>query len=115
MSATHIQCGIVHHRVNREPLDADSVLSYEGLIDGITRDTTEGSTKSGALYAGMITAVVEDPKSAYSSYNGPYYISYNANGEESLSYSAERLALLSDINDVEEDINETIFDWGTLL
>ena len=113
MSATHIQCGIVNHRVNREPLDVDSVLAYDDLINGITRDIAVGSTKSGALYAGMITAVVEDPESAYSAYNGPYYISYS-NGNESLSYNATRLVLSNDIDDVEEDVSKTLFGWGVL-
>ena len=118
MGATHIQCGITNHRINREPLDAESVIySYSYLQDKLEmRSRTQ--TKEGALYAGMITSVINDDES---SYNGPWYISYAINNSI-VSYSADRILTNQEIKsyvasvkeEIENEVNETIYTWGVL-
>lgn len=116
MSATHIQCGVVNHRINRQPLDAESVLySYSDILER-THAIKNGVTKKGALYAGMFTSVINDNEEAY---NGPYYISYGVDDETGyLSYFPNRLSSTYELNEavdeVEEEVNTVLFGWGTL-
>ena len=115
MGATHIQTGVVNHRINREPLDAESVMnSYEDLLSYV-ESTGNGTTAEGAFYAGHVTAVVNDMQSAY---NGLYYISYGFNEQGHLAYTANRMAssyeVDQDIIECEETVYNTIFGWGHL-
>ena len=118
MGATHIQCGVTNHRINREPLDAESVLySYSHLQSELAmKDKTQ--TREGALYAGMITSVINDSEEAY---NGPWYISYQINSGQ-VSYNADRLPTNTEVNsyvggvktEIENEVNEVVFSWGHL-
>lgn len=107
MGVTHIQCGVTNHRINREPLDAESVMfSYDALRRHVEKQR-HSETTEGAFYAGLYTSVISDENDAY---NGPYYISYEVSGEE-VSYTAERL-----VNSYEMDttVYTVCFDWGHL-
>lgn len=107
-TATHIQCGVVNHRINREPLDADSVVfSYSDLKDRI-------DGREGAFYAGMVTAVTNDEDTTY---NGPWYVSY----QTPTSYSADRILtkteVMSYVDDVKQSVEEevhSVISWGHL-
>jgi hypothetical protein len=85
MAATQIQCGVTNNRINREPIDSESVIySYDALMQKVRAE-------NGFLYGGQVTSVVNDLDSYR---NGPYYISYNP--EILNSYSADRIVLKSE-------------------
>ena len=71
MAATQVQCGVTNNRINREPIDSESVVySYSNLADKL-------SARSGFIYGGLITSVINDEEKEK---NGPWYISYNKEG-----------------------------------
>lgn len=121
MGATHIQCGITNHRTNREPLDAESVLYSYSCLQNRLAMKDETQTHEGALYAGMITSIINDDEA---SYNGPWYISYQISGDEveQVSYNADRLPTSTEVNsyvggvktEIENEVNEVLFSWGHL-
>lgn len=85
MAATQIQYGITNNRINREPIDSESVVySYDALIEKV-------NAQNGFFYGGLVTSVVNDENSYK---NGPYYISYDPNVLN--SYSADRIVLKSE-------------------
>lgn len=90
--ATDIQCGVINHRIYREPLDGESVMqTYSDLMQHLEMDGP-CDTKIGRIYGGLITSVVNDPNP---SLNGPYYISYTTTydlGYPQISYIATKLA-----------------------
>ena len=104
--ATDVQCGIVNHRIYREPLDGETVMqTYNDLMQHLEMDG-QCKTKKGRVYGGLITSVVNDPNETL---NGPYYISYTTTyneGVPQISYLATRLST--------EDPNSKIFDWREL-
>ena len=54
MAATQVQCGVTNNRINREPIDSESVVySYSNLADKL-------SARSGVIYGGLITSVIND-------------------------------------------------------
>ena len=113
MSATHIQCGVVNHRINREPLDSEQVnLSYNDLKDHV-RPGDLGGTYTASFYAGFVTSVTSDDDNAY---NGPYYISYN--GASRNSYVANKMVVMPELEKAVEDAVEEITGmttyWGHL-
>ena len=113
MGATHIQCGVVNHRINREPLDSETVnTTYEAMYDHI-RGNGEGGTYTGSFYAGLITSVTGDQDA---SLNGPYYISYKDSSKS--SYVASKLITEPELEEaVEEAVSEVsgiTSYWGHL-
>lgn len=105
--ATHVQNGTVQHRIYRDPIDGESVLStYSDLQDRL-EPVGHSNTKKGRLYSGFITSVVNDEDSTK---NGPYYISYEKSGNPGdiyISYTAHKIV-------TEDDISYTLFEWGVL-
>lgn len=88
MAATQVQCGVTNNRINREPLDNETVLySYADLIERI-QPNGAASTKKGFFYGGLITSVINDENA---SYNGPWYISYEVSGSQ-IAYHASRIS-----------------------
>ena len=108
MAATHIQSGITNHRINREPLDAETInLSYAGMIENI-KTGDNGGTIKGAFYKGLVTTVNEDPDS---SYNGLWLITGVRDEERGeYAYSAAKIATKEEL----DNTAELIFDWGHL-
>ena len=87
MAATQVQCGVTNNRINREPIDSESVVySYSNLADKL-------SARSGFIYGGLITSVINDEEKEK---NGPWYISYNKDVLN--SYTADRIVLQSENN-----------------
>ena len=118
MSATHIQCGVTNHRINREPLDAESVLYSYSYLKSKLEMKNDTQTKEGALYAGMITSVINDD---IDSHNGPWYVSYQINSGK-VSYNADRLPTNTEVGsyvndvkiEVENEVYNVAFTWGHL-
>ncbi len=118
MAATHIQCGVTNHRINREPLDAESVMYSYSYLQSRLAMKNKTQTREGALYAGMITSVINDNNTAY---NGPWYVSYQINSDQ-VSYHADRLPTKTEMNsyvdsvkvEIENEINDLVFAWGHL-
>ena len=119
MGATKIQYGQTNYRINREPIDAESVITtYSGLVS----KTGPADDAEGALYPGMIVAVTEDQDE---SKRGPYYISYETTSEGT-AYTKDRIPLRSELdhdvdivkeeleNEIEDSVNELMFNWGHL-
>lgn len=108
MAAKEILSGIQIHRNGRYPYDYEQVLnSYSDLFENIKSDGNQG-TKKGTFYAGMFTSVVDDENS---SYNGPYYISYQKTGTPGnikITYHATRIPLADDIEKIYSYINEKV-------
>lgn len=119
MGATKVQYGQTNYRINREPIDAESVITtYSGLEakTGLVEDA------EGALYPGMIVAVTEDQDT---SLRGPYYISYEIS-ESGMTYVSDKLSTQKEVSsylneavsyineNIEESINELMFNWGVL-
>lgn len=109
MAATKFQYGGTLHRINREPLDDESVLhSYSDLIDRTSPGDKQNRTKVGKFYAGFYTAVVDDENA---SYNGPYYISYTKTGTAGntvISYHHNKIVC-------DEEVRDMLFTCGTIL
>ena len=110
--ATKIQCGQTNARIYREPLDTESIVdTYSNLEKKLNKE-------EGAIYAGLVTAVLNDD-SEYR--NGPYYISYNAD-RGLVSYTADRIPLNAEMNsyidnlrdELVEDVDVMVFEWGHL-
>ena len=103
MAAQEVLTGIQIHRNGRYPYDYEQVQnSYSDLLKNIESDGEHG-TKKGTFYAGMYTAVVDDKNS---SYNGPYYISYQKTGSADnlkITYQATRIPLANEIAEIEKD------------
>jgi hypothetical protein len=120
MAATKVLYGQTNYRINREPIDAESVVS---TYSDIERKTGCATHAEGALYPGMIVAVVNDEDE---SLRGPYYISYESDGHSPMSYTKERIMMKSDVesyigdvvidvnDEIEDSIDELLFDWGHL-
>lgn len=108
MAAQEVLTGIQIHRNGRYPYDYEQVFStYSDVLENIESDGFQG-TKKGTFYAGLYTAVVDDNDS---SYNGPYYISYQKTGTQGnmkITYHATRIPLA-------DEIEESIFSWGRIL
>jgi hypothetical protein len=104
---THVQNGTVQHRIYREPIDGETVLStYSDLKDRL-EPVGHANTQKGRFYSGFITSVINDENS---SYNGPYYISYEKSGAPGniyISYAAHKIM-------TKDDMYNTIFEWGVL-
>ena len=112
------QYGIKNWRIYREPIDGEAVHnSYSDVLENIESDGNQG-TKKGAFYAGMYTAVVDDKNS---SYNGPYYISYQKTGNSDnikITYQATRIPLANEIAEIEKNWQtyyNNLFTWGRIL
>ena len=103
MAAQEVLTGIQIHRNGRYPYDYEQVQnSYSDVLKNIESDGEHG-TKKGTFYAGMYTAVVDDENS---SYNGPYYISYQKTGNADnlkITYQATRIPLANEIAEIEKD------------
>lgn len=106
--ATDVQCGIVNHRIYREPLDGETVMqTYNDLMQHLEMDG-QCNTKTGAVYGGLITSVVNDPDEKL---NGPYYISYTTTYDgdiPQISYIATKIAI------GEGGGGSMSFTWGEL-
>ena len=98
MAAQEILSGVQYHRINRQPLDYESVVNtYSDIEQNILSDG-HNSTYLGQFYAGMYTAVVDDSDKTK---NGPYYISYVKTGTPDnthISYEATRIPLATEIS-----------------
>ena len=91
MAAKQEQYGITNWRINREPIDAETVhLTYSDVQNKLVPNST--GIIPGAFYGGLITSVTSDSNDAY---NGPWYISVN---QDKVSYLAERIPLRSEID-----------------
>lgn len=102
MAAQEILSGVQIHRNGRYPYDYEQVHnSYTDLLDKLESDGEHG-TKKGTLYAGLVTSVVDDENSTY---NGPWYISYQKD-ENKISYHAARIPLMTDITSYIGDIGD---------
>ena len=103
MAAKEVLTGIQIHRNGRYPYDYEQVFgSYSDVLENIESDGNQG-TKKGTFYAGLYTAVVDDENS---SYNGPYYISYQKTGSPGnikITYQANRIPLANEITEIEKD------------
>ena len=103
MAAQGVLTGIQIHRNGRYPYDYEQVFSsYSDILEHIESDGNKG-TKKGTFYAGLYTAVVDDKNS---SYNGPYYISYQktgSGGNVKITYQANRIPLANEITEIEKD------------
>ena len=101
MAAQGVLTGIQIHRNGRYPYDYEQVhSSYSDVLEKIESDGYQG-TKKGTFYAGLYTAVVDDENS---SYNGPYYISYQKTEESDktkITYHANRILLDKDLPNIE--------------
>ena len=101
MAAQEVLTGIQIHRNGRYPYDYEQVhSSYSDVLEKIESDGYQG-TKKGTFYAGLYTAVVDDENS---SYNGPYYISYQKTEESDntkITYHANRILLDKDLPNIE--------------
>ena len=111
MTATHIQCGVVNHRINREPLDAETVnTTYAELVRHIEPGNL-GGTYTGSFYAGLVTSVTCDDNQGL---NGPYYVSYKDSYRD--SYTAEKIItepeLAYAVEQVVEEITGVTSYWG---
>ena len=92
MPAIQTQYGLSNWRINREPIDAETVhLAYSYIQNKLVPDST--GNIPGAFYGGLITSVTSDSNDAY---NGPWYISVNK--QDGVSYLAERIPLRSEID-----------------
>lgn len=104
MAAKEVLTGIQIHRNGRYPYDYEQVFgSYSDVLENIESDGNQG-TKKGTFYAGLYTAVVDDENS---SYNGPYYISYQKTGSPGnikITYQANRIPLANEITEIEKDL-----------
>ena len=120
-----IQQAHVMHRIHRQPLDADSVVKdYNALLDMITIDSN-GSTKAGAAYPGMLVTVTDDEDTLK---NGLYIITKgNGTDEGELMFNVAKVpddgivrdAIEAAITSSEERIirrvKEMLYDWGLLV
>lgn len=118
MSATKAQLGTSFYRINREPIDGESVLySYSDILDRVDR-LGPTNTKKGAFYAGFITSVTNDADQAY---NGPWYISYTQGGG-TVTYVADRIWQKEEIRSyvnatrelIEWEVNTYVLSWEVL-
>ena len=92
MGAKQEQYGISNWRINREPIDAETVhLAYSDMQNKLVPNST--GIIPGAFYGGLITSVTNDNNNAY---NGPWYISVNK--QNRVSYLAERIPVRSEID-----------------
>ena len=92
MAAKQEQYGITNWRINREPIDAETVhLTYSDMQNKLVPNSI--GIIPGAFYGGLITSVTSDSNDAY---NGPWYISVNK--QNRVSYLAERIPLRSEID-----------------
>jgi hypothetical protein len=106
MAATKVQCGVTNQRINREPLDAESVMYSMEQLNKATQMKDKVHTVSGVVYAGMITSIINDKDE---SNNGPWYISYNISNNQ-VSYLKDRILTKSEsYNAIESAIS-----WGHL-
>lgn len=92
MPAIQTQYGLSNWRINREPIDAETVhLAYSDMQNKLVPNST--GIIPGAFYGGLITSVTNDNNNAY---NGPWYISVNK--QNRVSYLAERIPVRSEID-----------------
>lgn len=105
MPATKGQYGITNYRINREPIDAETVfLTYQDIKDRLETNESGNGTTLGAFYGGLITSVTSDTNIAY---NGPWYISYSVSKKDNkdwVTYSATRIPLTNDIEAIKTDL-----------
>lgn len=107
MAATKVQCGITNRRINREPLDAESVMYSIDDLNNATQMVDNVHTVSGAVYAGMITSVINDKDDDN---NGPWYISYAVSNNQ-VSYIKDRILTKTESYNA---IKHIAFSWGHL-
>ncbi len=128
MAATLIQYGLTNKRINREPIDCETVLASYTLLKSYTGQ----NPSEGQVYDGLITSVINS-ESSYTSekyqdipdYNvpaaGPWYIRTSYNGSSS-SYTADRVLTNKEVksyvghvrDSIESSVSYAIFSWGHL-
>ena len=134
MAATKVQYGQTNYRINREPIDAESIWENYAKLEECLGDMR---TAKGALYPGMTVAVNSDPDPEK---NGLYLIGLQSDGFV-FNYIAKRILTKAEIEhlfeveeeqiiehteeyiqekvseatqDIKEYVDDMLFNWGHL-
>lgn len=102
-----VQTAITNVRITRDPLDSEAVMNTYSDLSLRIKKVGNAETEKGSFYAGLYTAVVDDPDK---SKNAPYFISYiktGSGGTSQISYEATRIM-------TEKDMQTLVFSWGHL-
>lgn len=128
MAATVIQYGLTNKRINREPIDAETVLSSYVLLQSYTGI----NPSQGQVYDGFITSVLSldntytgESHQEIPTYKvpaaGPWYIRTSYSGNNA-SYTGDRILTNYETKSyvghvktaIETEIEEVVFSWGHL-